>query len=281
MDTSGLSPETLLDRCAPLVERKDDCSGIYMIFCGESRKAYIGSSVSVYHRFHTHTWKLEGSDHHTRHLQHAYNHYGADAFKFLLLERLGPPNEVPQELLVARENYYLMELLDRAKLYNTEFPATIGRPLGTKHTPESCAKMRDTWRRKVAEGYTLPEGAVKAGEEHPNAKLSRGDAEQILEMRRNRAKRKDIAAKFGISVATVDRILSGRGWKNLGAEKVCVGSVHDKGEKHRLAKLSDAQLVEIRALLNEGALSQEEIGRRFGVSQNCVSRIKHGKARVA
>jgi group I intron endonuclease len=281
MDTSGVAPESLLDRCAPLVERKDDCSGIYMIFCWESRKAYIGSSVSVYHRFHTHTWKLEGSEHHTRHLQHAYNHYGADAFKFLLLERLGPPNEVPQELLVARENYYLMELLDRAKLYNTEFPATIGRPLGTKHTPESCAKMRDTWRRKVAEGYTMPEGMSKSSENHPCAKLSEEDVAQILEMRRGRAKYKEIATKFGVSMVTVGRILGGRSWKHLDREKVLVGSIQDRGEKHRLTKLSDAQLREIEALLREGDLSQEEIGRRFGVSQNSVSRIKLGKARVA
>jgi group I intron endonuclease len=281
MDTSGVDPETLLDRCAPLVERKDDCSGIYMIFCEESRKAYIGSSVSIYHRFYTHAWKLEGSDHHTRHLQHAYNHYGAGAFKFLILERLGPPNEVPQELLVARENYYLMELLDRAKLYNTEFPATIGRPLGTKHTPESRAKMRATWRRKVAEGYTLPEGMVRSSKNHPSAKLRDEDVLQILEMRRGRTKRKDISAKFGISVGAVNSILGRRCWKHLDAEKVLVGPIHDKGEKHRLAKLSDAQVIEIRSLLQERALSQEEIGKRFGVSQACISRIKLGKARVA
>jgi len=45
------------------------------------------------------------------------------------------------------------------------------------------------------------------------------------------------------------------------------------GEKSHLAKLNESQVKEIRVLLSEG-ISQTEIGRRYGVSQTAISKIK-------
>lgn len=47
------------------------------------------------------------------------------------------------------------------------------------------------------------------------------------------------------------------------------------GEKNAFAKLTDADVRQIRAL--RGALFQREIAEQFGVSQSCVSLIHHGK----
>ncbi len=49
-----------------------------------------------------------------------------------------------------------------------------------------------------------------------------------------------------------------------------------RGELAPMAKLTAAQVAEIRALLNEG-VSSTEIARRFGVKQPTISNIKTGK----
>ena len=49
-----------------------------------------------------------------------------------------------------------------------------------------------------------------------------------------------------------------------------------KGEQHWKCKLSDNDIKEIRNLLNEGKLSQREIGLIFNVNRSHISRIKLG-----
>lgn len=49
---------------------------------------------------------------------------------------------------------------------------------------------------------------------------------------------------------------------------------HNRGQNHNLAKITEADVREIRRL--SGSLSQREIGRRFGITQQQVSRITSG-----
>jgi hypothetical protein len=50
------------------------------------------------------------------------------------------------------------------------------------------------------------------------------------------------------------------------------------GERHGMAKLSDIQIEEIRAL--RGVVSQSELARRYDVRQPCISRIQTGVRRA-
>lgn len=50
-----------------------------------------------------------------------------------------------------------------------------------------------------------------------------------------------------------------------------------RGERHSQVKLTEAAVIEIRALLAEGAL-QRSIAERFGIAQATVSNIKSGKS---
>jgi DNA-binding transcriptional regulator YiaG len=56
------------------------------------------------------------------------------------------------------------------------------------------------------------------------------------------------------------------------------GSIHRSGERHRFAKLTDAQADELRRLRALG-LSQPALARRFGINQSTVSRIVAGRRR--
>lgn len=53
-----------------------------------------------------------------------------------------------------------------------------------------------------------------------------------------------------------------------------------RGEKHASAKLTDAQVQEIRRLAEETSLSQREIAARFGVTPSNISYIVNGKSRL-
>ena len=49
-----------------------------------------------------------------------------------------------------------------------------------------------------------------------------------------------------------------------------------KGEKHGMAKLTEKQVRKIKRLLEQGDMTGAEVSRMFGVSQECISNIKHG-----
>lgn len=51
-----------------------------------------------------------------------------------------------------------------------------------------------------------------------------------------------------------------------------------KGEKNRMAKLNDSQVVAIKVALSGGLISQQKIADMHGVDQTSVSQIKLGKS---
>lgn len=62
------------------------------------------------------------------------------------------------------------------------------------------------------------------------------------------------------------------------AKKASDMGLHKSGENSHKAKLSSAEVIEIRKLLAEG-LSQTKIGRLFGVQQSTVGKIYRGERR--
>lgn len=61
-------------------------SGIYIITCIPNKRFYIGSSIDINRRWNQHQMYLRANNHHNRHLQNAWNKYGADAFSFSVLQ---------------------------------------------------------------------------------------------------------------------------------------------------------------------------------------------------
>jgi group I intron endonuclease len=66
------------------IQRKK--SGIYLITNLLNNKKYVGSSVNIYNRYHTHKIKLKQKIHSNKHLEASYHKYGADNFIFEILE---------------------------------------------------------------------------------------------------------------------------------------------------------------------------------------------------
>lgn len=81
-------------------------TGIYCIENIINNKKYIGQSIHIHRRWSEHKSELNNNFHSNDYLQKAWNKYGADNFKFYIIE-LCDINE-----LDAREDYYIL-------LYNT------------------------------------------------------------------------------------------------------------------------------------------------------------------
>jgi group I intron endonuclease len=108
---------------------KNSISGIYQIRNTVNGHCYVGSAINIHKRWGEHKRALKQNKHYNFHLQSAWNKYGADSFKFSILETCF------SFVLIFREQHY-MNLLKPA--YNLS-PAA-GSPLGIKRSPEHCKK---------------------------------------------------------------------------------------------------------------------------------------------
>ena len=122
-------------------------TGVYIIRNMENGKEYVGSaSVGMYNRWHSHLCYLRQGIHHSQHLQHAWNKYGEDSFRFMVIEECSP------EECVDKEQWWLDELetFNPDKGYNIS--PTAGSPLGVIRNKETRAKIsveRETVPRNI------------------------------------------------------------------------------------------------------------------------------------
>lgn len=115
-------------------------SGIYRITNVEDGKVYIGSAVNFTKRWSGHRYALSKGTHPNPYLQHAWDKYGESAFVFEVLE------EVEEDRLLEREQYYLDQLFEKGNHYNVT-PAA-GSHLGAKRSPESRKRLSEAAKRK-------------------------------------------------------------------------------------------------------------------------------------
>jgi group I intron endonuclease len=130
-------------------------SGIYQILNTLNNKCYIGSAVNIHGRFRLHQSALNRRVHDNRHLQRAWNKYGAGVFEFKTLLHCDVEN-----LLFYEQR--AMEAHSFSNLYNIR--PTAESNLGMKWTDEARERIRGRThsletRKKLSKshiGLTLP-----------------------------------------------------------------------------------------------------------------------------
>jgi len=84
----------------------------------------------------------------------------------------------------------------------------------------------------------------------------------------------EIAKTFNVSDSTVHNIVTGKTWNHIGGKRTYVGK---GGKKTRgNAKLNTSNVKEIKKMLKDKRLKNEEIGRLFNVSHRTISSIRSG-----
>jgi group I intron endonuclease len=107
------------------LDSKNKICGIYKILCTANNEFYIGSSKDILYRLKIHASLLSKNKYiNTKrkhgcksYMQNAYNKYGAESFKYFVLE------QCVENILLTREQYYLTNLQPK---FNSSHKA--GRP---------------------------------------------------------------------------------------------------------------------------------------------------------
>ena len=231
-----------------------EASGIYQIRNLLNGKRYVGSAVCFRVRWNGHRMRLRRGDHHSRHLQASWNKYGEDSFSFEVIETCAP------ELLIEREQHHL----DAGANYNVCLVA--GSTLGRRHSEQTRRKIGD---RKLGTKmpardaeYRAKLSAIHAGREKPQHvmdALQRGRARQEFTQDRRRRIGEALRAAYANGIRS-----------------------REKSEDHKMrigqafAKLSDAEVREIRRLNAEGVTGRE-LAKRFGSNPGTISEICNRK----
>lgn len=105
-------------------------SGIYKISCSANAKFYIGSAKNFNVRWSNHKSMLKRNCHGNRHLQHTWNKYGEDIFKFDIIEYCNI------DKLIEREQFYIDNLKPTFNIAKV-----AGNTLGVLHSKESKLKI--------------------------------------------------------------------------------------------------------------------------------------------
>ena len=132
------------------VSMSKSISGIYVIVNKVNGDKYIGSSCDIKKRWSQHVRRLNNKNHHSIHLQRAWDKYGSNVFSFNVLEHCA------EDCLISVEQKYI----------DSERPAynispTAGRTAGVIRSEEYRIKqsvaqsgkiMSEETRRKISEG---------------------------------------------------------------------------------------------------------------------------------
>jgi group I intron endonuclease len=114
-------------------------SGIYSIRHLDSDRRYIGSAVSIYHRWAAHRSYLTKGGHQNSYLQRAWVRYGADRFIFEVIEY------VDVDLLIEREQHWLNQFA-RPQLFNLRRDARSNK--GIRLSDETRQKLSVIAKRR-------------------------------------------------------------------------------------------------------------------------------------
>lgn len=116
--------------------------GIYEIRCLKNNKVYIGStSLSFKKRMWQHSWKLRVGKHKNKYLQNSYNKYGADAFKFKIIEVVDNI-----DILFEREQYHMDRegVGNKSKCFNINLFATGGNQISKESVVKRSKSLKVT-----------------------------------------------------------------------------------------------------------------------------------------
>lgn len=118
-------------------------SCIYQILNTTNRMMYVGSAVNFNKRFELHRRLLRNNKHPNKYLQSAYNKYGQENFKFIILELC------EKEKLLEKEQAWA----DMTQCYNREIgynlKTIVNSNLGLKFSDETKAKMSKSAKGKI------------------------------------------------------------------------------------------------------------------------------------
>lgn len=229
--------------------------GIYRITNTVNGKSYIGKTgMNFGDRWDSHRSLLNSGKHDNRHLQHAWDKYGADAFEFAAVEEVDDVS-----MLNDLETRYIADYRSRGMCYNIHdggdggvnlgkhLSADTKRKIGEKNRANMLGRTASNETRQrmsasqlaryemwsdtdrvewgkmtsaTASGYHWTQEArdrfSALQREKPNgAKFTADDIRSIRAERNSGAKLSELASKYGTTESYISNIVHRRRWANI------------------------------------------------------------------
>lgn len=131
--------------------------GIYVIYCSEGNKIYIGSSKNIYRRWKEHRSRLKKGNHPNIHLQRIFNKYGMTILIFMVIELTHNLQERESHFIeVLKSTYEVINVADpiRKCTYKTSDEFKMKRSeLMKGNTISKGIKHTDEARKNISEGH--------------------------------------------------------------------------------------------------------------------------------
>ncbi len=267
----------------------------------------MGCAVCFKNRWDVHKSELNNNIHHSIYLQRAWDKYGKEKFKFIILEIVED-----KEKLLDREQHWL----DKTKCCKREIGYNLNQTAGSnlgmkhtektkkkmslahvgkKHTKESKKKMSDTLKKLYENGYVNPmlgkigKESFHYGKKHTKeSKKKMSDAQKKLY--ENGYKNSMLgkigkkSPRYGQKHTEESKLKMSNSQKRLfesGYVSPMLGKHHSEETKQKMSKvagkLTEQQVRIIKWLLKNSDMLQREIGKVFNVTVPTIGRIKRGK----
>ena len=243
-------------------------SGIYKIENAVNGRRYIGSAVHLVNRWASHRRGLRKGEHRNRYLQRAWQKYGEDAFRFVVLEAVADPVD-----LVAREQVHIDAWAARGKLYN--LAPRAGSCLGTKRTAASKAKSRAAnlgQKRSDEARAAMSEAQKRSNVANPEFRAMRLGQLVAARQKMDRAKQKAAAG-----LAAHNRI-----WSDESRAKLSASCMGRRLPDEALARMAASKCKAVKCVTS-GVIykSVMEAAHHTGAYYSNISAVCNGKRRSA
>lgn len=183
--------------------------GIYKITNTVNKKVYIGQTKDGFQRrYWLHKWQLNSEKHDNPHLQKSWNKYGAESFKFSIVE------VSEKDLIDEREVYWISFYRSNGECYNIQ---DGGQPLSLNNyiSPE-IRKRTGELNRKRMMGSKLSEDTKKKMSETRKGKYVKRHNDTLTEEQATQAKKQlvsgtkpsQVAKDLNVDYKSINNLLS-------------------------------------------------------------------------
>lgn len=242
-------------------------SGIYKIECTKTLKCYIGQTTNFNRRYLQHFRALARNKHSNRKLQGAFNKYGEDNFKFIIIEIISQNTPDLKEYITSREQYWM----DYYKAYNCGYnlsPSAGNSTLGFKFSVASKNKIKIKAQNRIIKYET---------------RLKISESLKNREFTEEHRKKLSIASKLRYNSDENRYLLKERMDKKVREEGISLSeynSIHNgfKG-KHHTKKTKDNLSYKLKEYFSKHPCS-EEIKQKRSKNATGENNPMYGKRRI-
>jgi len=249
-------------------------TGVYCWLNAANGKRYIGSGAKCLQgRKEHHLNDLASNRHWNRHLQAAWNKYGADRFQFCVLEYC------ESDLCLVREQYWIDHYQAADQRFGYNLSPTAGSPLGVRRS-EKTKKLISKVKKKQGLSPELRQKIVAANRRRRGTKRGPNKVQSS-----HKGRKLSALHKAALAAAWVRRR---RKFGNSGCEnreavtrkaiQTRLANPAARGESHWNNRLSNEQVLEIHRRATSGE-PNKNLAEEFGIDPSAVSRIKSGRRR--